>query len=129
MDPINVVMARAAVLALTALPVAAAESWQCEAKEECSGTPVDCKPVDEVFAMAIMGQPPTLHMASYRGDLALPLTAEAGGKRVFSAKADPVTHEMTLHDDGRLDARLWETMFWGGVSDHHLTAICRRDPD
>lgn len=115
-------------LALCALPVLAAETWSCNAIKECRGDGVRCEALDKAFPLTIDGNPGVLQMTTYRGDLALPLTVEGSKGRIFSATADAVDYAITLTDDGQLEARMPETMFWDGVIDHTMTANCRRDP-
>jgi hypothetical protein len=67
-------------------------------------------------------------MLTAAGNLALPMTTLATEVRVFAADVETVTPAVMPHEDGRFEATLSETMFWGGMTDHSLTAICRLDP-
>jgi hypothetical protein len=62
------------------------------------------------------------------GTLAPPLTASAQDRRVFAVEAGTVTYANKLHENGRFKAKPPKTMFWGGLIDLSLTAICRLDP-
>jgi hypothetical protein len=61
------------------------------------------------------------------GTLAPPLTNSARDRRLFAVDPETVTCANTQQEDGRFKAKPSETMLWGGVIDHSLTAICRLD--
>ena len=122
-------MASAVGLSLSALPAWADEAWLCEAREECRSTSEECRPLGMTFPVTISGTPGTLRMTvPERGALALDLAGSSAGSRVFSSSEGEVDYAVTLHDDGAFVGVLSETMFWGGVIDHRLTASCRRTP-
>jgi len=104
------------------------ETWQCDAKQECKDTAADCQALQSRFSIRISGVPETLRMTTpERGPIALPSASVSDAARVFAVTNDEVAYKISLQPDGTFVGTLAETMFWGGVITHILTANCRRD--
>jgi hypothetical protein len=118
----------AALAALVPLEVQAEEAWLCEIEKECSSVSKDCTFTQGTFPVRIVQDGTVLEMPTpNRGLLSMTLAKDIASERAFSGTAPDLTYSVTLTAAGGFTGLLSETMFFGGVVEHTLTASCKRE--
>ena len=109
---------------LSAHSAAAQQTWQCAGIEECSSTS-GCDAQEGTFQVLVSVDGKTLAMLSpNRGPLSMSLAQSDDRQRSFEGKSTDLEYAIVLETDGKLTGTLNETMFWGGVITHTMTATC-----